>query len=70
MCKVAKQLGEDGKISIRTARQNELKHIKASTALTEDERNKLEKQIQEKVDKANKTLEEIVEKKEKDVMTI
>ncbi|MCF7831100.1 ribosome recycling factor [Candidatus Gracilibacteria bacterium] len=73
---VVKQVGEkteNAKISIRNVRQDLLKKIrnqKDGKEISEDEANRLEKQVQEKVDDANKKVEEISKKKEIDIMAI
>ncbi len=70
LVKVAKKLGEEAKIAIRTARQDQLKHLDADKALPEDARKKSKEDLQAQVDAANKKVDEQVTAKEKDVMKI
>jgi ribosome recycling factor len=70
IAKYAKGLLEDAKVSVRNARQDTLKKIKANDELTEDEQKDLESDIQDDVNKANKSLEEIFTKKEQDIMKV
>jgi ribosome recycling factor len=61
---------ERAKISIRTARQEAMKKIKADADLSEDEQKSLEKEAQELVDERNKEVDELCKKKETDIMTV
>lgn len=70
LCKVAKKLAEEAKVSVRTARQGVLKQVQSSTALSEDEQKSFEKKIQDKVDEANKKVDEMLAHKEKDILTV
>lgn len=64
---------EHARISVRTARQEAMKKAKqqeAADEISEDERVRLEKKIQEKVDEANKKIDELAKKKETDILTV
>ena len=67
--KIAKKLGEESKISLRQARHEVIDGLKKS-GLPEDQQKGAEKKLQEKVDAANASIEEAVNKKEKDIMTV
>jgi len=73
VAKQVKNLGEDAKISVRTARQDtlsEFKKMKDDKLISEDELFRAEKQVQVAVDDANKQIADAVESKEKDIMTL
>lgn len=73
LCKVAKKLSEDAKISVRTARQDSLKDIKTAKdkkEITEDNVKDLETKLQKMVDEANKKIDEYLKKKEDDIMKV
>jgi len=66
-------LEEDSKIVLRNLRQDVLKKIKTqkdNKEISEDEQKRLEKKIQEEMDRLNKGLEEASKKKEKDLLAI
>ncbi len=73
MIKICSKRGEDGKVNIRNIRReaNELvRKLKTEGKLAEDEKNKMEKQIQELTDKSCKEMDEITARKEKEVSVI
>lgn len=73
LVKVVHQMAENAKISIRNARgaaHGAFKTMEEAKEITEDDRRLAEKHLQEKVDKANKEVEEAAKKKEQDIMTI
>jgi ribosome recycling factor len=73
MVKKVHQSAEQSRISVRNIRQDilkKVKHQKDDKELSEDEAARLEKQIQEKVDDANKTLDEVTKNKETEITTI
>lgn len=70
LVKVAKKFAEEGKVSIRQLRQTAMDEIKKDAGASEDMKKGAEKKLQEKVDAANKEIEEIIKKKEQDIMTI
>jgi len=73
---VVKQVSEkteNAKISVRNVRQDLVKKVrnqKDNKEISEDEAVRFEKQIQEKVDDANKRIEEVSKKKETDILSI
>lgn len=73
LAKTVSKLAEDAKIGVRNARQdahNKFKQMKSDGELTEDDLRSYEKKLQDKVDAANKEIEEAAKAKEKDIMTI
>jgi ribosome recycling factor len=71
--KVAKQIAEDGKVSIRNIRREsneELKEMEKTSEITEDERFKTEKRVQQMTDDFIHKVDEVLKKKEKEIMTI
>jgi len=71
--KIAKKILEEAKIAIRNARWESLKDIKKaleSKEISEDDEKRLEKELQELVNDANKKAEELYKKKETDIMKI
>ncbi len=67
--KEAKQIGEEARISVRNVRTDSNKKIKAA-GVSENEERQGEEDVQKIVDQANKTIEEIVNKKVKDLTTL
>ncbi len=73
LCKIAKKFSEDAKVSIRNSRQESLKDIKTakdSKEITEDDVKDYETQLQKLVDDANKKTDDILKKKEEDIMKV
>lgn len=70
LCKLAKKLAEEAKVGVRTGRQAVIKSINATSSLSEDDVKGHEKKVQEKVDEANKALDDMYAAKEKEIMTI
>lgn len=73
LTKHVRQLSENARISVRTARQevhNRFKHMKAENEITEDDLHSADKRLQEKVDKVNEQIDHLVKTKEQDVMTV
>jgi ribosome recycling factor len=73
MVKFVHELAEKTKISIRNARHDELKSIKAlkeENEISEDEQAAMEKEVQTAVDKANQGVDERAKLKEKDILTV
>lgn len=71
--KVVNRLAEEAKISVRNARhefQNNLKKMEHESKITEDDVNRYEKQMQEKVDEINKKIEAMAKNKEETVMKV
>ena len=73
MKKIIKSMGEKCKISIRNIRReanDELKNLLKKKEISEDDEKKFEKQIQILTDKNIELIEDKVESKEKEIMTI
>jgi ribosome recycling factor len=71
--KVIKSMGEKCKVSIRNIRRDandELKNLLKSTEISEDDEKKYEKIVQTFTDNHIKTIDQKVEIKEKEIMTI
>ncbi len=73
VAKRVRELAEDAKISVRTARQdaiNAMKRAKDDKQITEDDVFSGEKKLQEAVDESNKQIEEASKSKEQSIMTL
>ncbi len=73
LVKVVSKFSEEAKISVRQARQKVqqgLKELESQDEISEDEKNKFEKRLQEKVDQANKDLDQMSKNKEQDILKI
>ena len=73
LIKVLKNIGEKNKVSIRNIRReanDELKNLLKSKELSEDDEKKFEKIVQNFTDDHIKTIDQKVELKEKEIMTI
>ncbi len=73
MVKLVHEFGEKAKISVRNARHDEMhdiKELKEVGELSEDQQKDMEAEVQEKVDTANKRIEESVKNKEQDIMSV
>lgn len=73
LAKVAKNLAEDAKITIRNARQDALKTIKNAEdekEISEDIKKQKESELQKMVEEANKNVEEHFKHKETEIMKI
>ncbi len=73
LVKMARKMAEDGRISIRNIRRSandDIKKIEKDNEIAEDEREKAMKQVQDITDKYVKLVDELLGKKEKDVMEI
>lgn len=73
LVKVLHQMAETAKIAVRNSRgaaHGAFKTMEEDKQITEDERRLSEKHLQEKVDKANKDIEDAAKKKEQDIMII
>ena len=71
--KLVKKLGEDTKISIRNIRRDAIEKLRASekaSEITEDDLHRGEKEVQELTDKYVAQVDEVIENKEKDIMTV
>ncbi|MBW7954246.1 ribosome recycling factor [Candidatus Gracilibacteria bacterium] len=73
LCKIAKKMTEDAKVSIRNSRQETLKDIKQAKDeknITEDDEKNFNNQLQKEIDDAGKKIDELLKKKENDLMKI
>lgn len=73
VAKVAKNMAEEAKVSVRNARQESLKDIKKAEEdkqISEDIRKSHENDLQKLIDEANKKIEEHFKQKEADIMKI
>lgn len=72
LVKQVKTEGENGKVSVRNARRDANDYLKKllKEGLSEDEEKDAEKEVQDVTDKYIKLIEEKIEEKEKDIMTI
>ncbi len=71
--KTVHELAENARISIRSARHEAMKSIKSQKEegdLSEDQQKDAESDVQEEIDKANKSIDEFMKKKETDVMSV
>ena len=68
--KKAKALGEEAKVAIRNIRRDTLSLLKEDDSMSDDYKETVEKDIQKEVDNANKAVEDIVNQKTKEVMSI
>ena len=73
LVKVSKKFGEECKVSVRNARRDandELKTLKKSSDITEDEERKAHDRIQKLTDDYIKQIEAALDHKEKDIMEV
>ena len=67
------KMGEDAKVAVRAARRDamdKLKSMKKKSEITEDDQKQGEKKIQDITDKHIKNIEQLTEKKQKQIMEI
>ena len=73
LAKVAKRHSEDAKVAIRNVRRDANEHIKTlqkGSKITEDERDQGIEDIQKSTDDYSKKVDDLLAKKEKDIMTV
>ena len=70
IAKQAKGLAEDAKVAIRNVRRDYLSLIKDDDSMSDDYKDRLEEDIQKVVDASNKSIEELLSAKQKEIMTI
>ena len=73
ICKDVKKMGEDAKVALRNVRRDmvdELKKLEKTENLSEDVIKDNQDKIQKVTDKFTKTVETLVEEKEKEVLTV
>lgn len=70
LIKIAKKIGEEGKISVRTVRREakeKIRNLEKEKKISEDDRYKLEEELQKITDKYTEEIEKILEEKEKEL---
>ncbi|MBQ9457716.1 MAG: ribosome recycling factor [Bacilli bacterium] len=70
IAKKAKAVGEEAKVGIRNVRRDILSLLKEDDSMSDDYKETVEKDLQKEVDAANKSIEDIVAEKTKEVMSI
>ncbi len=73
LAKLVKQMAEEGRVRVRAARKHGMdgaKLLKSDNSITEDQQRDLENEIQQWTDKFVKEIDEHVEHKEKEIMTV
>lgn len=73
LVKVAKKMAEDGRVSVRNIRRHsneEIKKTEKSHAITEDDMDKATHKIQELTDKFIKEVDDLLARKEKEIMEV
>lgn len=71
--KLVKQKQEDARVRVRNVRQDTMKAIELGESngdYSKDAENNFKEELQKKVDAANKAIEVLYEKKEKDIMSV
>jgi ribosome recycling factor len=70
---MCKQLGEEARVRVRSARRNALEALKAGEkdgGITEDDLRRLEKDVQTMTDKKIAEIDQHVVSKEKEILTV
>lgn len=73
LTKQAKSLGEDSKIAIRNSRRDyidKVKKMEKDSLISKDELSRIEKDIQDVIDKCVKQIDTIIAKKESDILEV
>jgi ribosome recycling factor len=73
LVKLASRLAEDGKVWVRTVRQDHKKKIdtaKANKEISEDEAKAYESELQKQIDASIKEVDSLIKKKEEDIMKV
>ena len=73
LTKMVRKSAEDAKVAIRSIRRDAMEQVKKlekDSQITEDDRAKAEKKIQEKTDEAIKGVDTICAQKEKEIMEV
>jgi ribosome recycling factor len=68
--KVASQYAESARVSIRNVRRDGMDDIKKDSDLSEDDKKRLEKEVQDLTDEKIKVIDDMLVTKEKDIMTV
>ncbi len=70
LVKKAKGLSEEAKVAIRNIRREYIEFVKDSDEMTDDLKKRIQDDLQKVTDEANKSIEEVLAQKEKDIMAI
>ena len=73
LCKQVSKMGEETKVAIRSIRRDgvdKLKAMKKNNELTEDDQKNLEEELQKLTDKRCKEVDELVKKKEEEILEL
>ncbi|MFH0734289.1 MAG: ribosome recycling factor [bacterium] len=73
MVKLVKKLGEEYKVAIRNIRRDANEHLKKNEKdkiITEDDRKRLEDEVQKQTNEFSKRIDELIVHKEKEIMAI
>lgn len=73
LVKLVKKFGEDAKVALRNVRRDANEHLKKlekNKELTEDQKIHYEKEVQHLTDEHTKKIEEIIQRKEKEIMEV
>lgn len=68
--KASHKLSEEGRVQVRNARRDAMEALKKDAAISEDDRKRLEKDVQTATDKAIAQINENLARKEKDLLTV
>lgn len=68
--KQAHEIGEQAKVALRNVRQDTNNKIKKDETLTEDMQKSLSEDVQELINKYNKTVDDMIKEKENELMSI
>lgn len=64
------EMGEQAKVALRNARQDANNKIKKDESLTEDQKESMQEDVQELINKYNKTVDEKIKEKETELMSV
>lgn len=70
LAKIVHKLAEEGRVSVRHARQEAMAEIKKATGVPEDDRKHAEKDVQKVTDDHIKHIDELVKTKEAEIMEV
>ena len=73
LVKMVKQMSEEGRVRVRSARKSGMdgiKNLKSDNAITEDDQRDMEKEVQTLTDKFVKAIDQPDDNKEKEIMTV
>ena len=70
LTKVAGQYAESCRVAIRNVRRDGMDAVKKDDSLSEDDKKRLEKEVQDLTDQKIKAIDEMLSAKEKDIMTV